>query len=45
MLIKGMREGGESKTSLCYSRGLGASPKSFRERDSVLSACRVFVDY
>ena len=24
--IKGMREGGESKISLCYPSGLGASP-------------------
>ena len=44
MLLKGMREGGESKISLCYPRGLGASLQSIRERGDVFSVCGVFVD-
>ena len=44
MLMKGMRGGGESKISLRYPRGLGASPQSFRERGGVFSVCGVFVD-
>ena len=39
-----MTEGGESKISLCYPRGLWAFPQSFRERNSVFSVCGVFVD-
>ena len=31
-----LREGGESKISLCYPRGLGASPQSFCERFGVI---------
>ena len=33
--IKGVREGSESKISLCYPRGLGASPQSFHKRGGV----------
>ena len=38
-----MREGGESKISLCYPKGAGASPQSLRERVG-FSACGAFVD-
>ena len=44
MLLKRMTEEGESKISLHYPMGLGASPQSFRERVGIFSACRMFVD-
>lgn len=47
VLIKGMREEGESKIPLCYSRGSGASRQpSFPFTSEVVlsSACGVFVD-
>ena len=43
VLIKGMREGGESKISLCYPSSAGASPQLFRERAG-FSVCGVFAD-
>ena len=42
--MKGMIERSESKVSLCYSQGLGASQPSIRKRDVVISAYGVFVD-
>ena len=44
MLIKRMRERGESKISLYYPRGFGASPQLFRERHGVFSVYWVFKD-
>ena len=44
MLIKGIREGGESKISLCFPRGSGAFSQSFRERGGIFSECGVIVD-
>ena len=43
VLIRGMREGGESKIFLCYPRGLGTSHQSFRERGGVFSARGLFI--
>ena len=43
VLIKGMREGGESKISLCYPSGVGASPQLFRKQAG-FSVCGVFVN-
>ena len=40
-----MKKGGESKISLCYPRGLGASPRQcFWEQGDVCSACGGVVD-
>ena len=39
MLLKGIREGAESKIPYNDPRGLGASPKSFSERVGVFSVC------
>ena len=36
VLIKGMKRGGGSKVSLCHSRGLRASPQTYRERGGVI---------
>ena len=36
LLIKGIREGSESKISLCYPKGLGDFPQFFRERGGVI---------
>ena len=53
MLMKGMRERGESMIFLCYPRGSGAPPHSFREPGGVIECvcvcvracvCGVFVD-
>ena len=50
---QGSEELGESKISLCYLRGLRASPQSFRTRGGMVSCvcvcvsvrvCGVFVD-
>ena len=35
-VIKAIRKEGESKISVCYRRGSGASPQSFRERGGVI---------
>ena len=43
VLIRGMREGGESKIFLCYPRGLGTSHQSFRERTGVFTARGLFI--
>ena len=43
MLIRGMREGGESKIILCYHRGSGTSHQFFRERGGVFSARGLFI--
>ena len=34
--VSGMKEGGESKISLCYARGSGASPEPCRKPDRVI---------
>ena len=43
VLIRGMREGGESKIFLCYPRGLGTSHQSFRERAGVFTGRGLFI--
>ena len=43
MLIRGMREGGESKIILRYTRGSGTSHQFFRERGGIFSLRGVFV--
>ena len=43
MLIRGMREGGESKIFLCYPRDLVTSDQSFSERGGVFSAYGLFI--
>ena len=43
VLIKGMREGGESKVFLSYPKLSGTSYQSFRERDGVFSARGLFI--
>ena len=43
VLIRGMREGGESKIFLCYPRDLRTSHQSFCERGGVFSACGLFI--
>ena len=42
VLIRGLREGGESKISLCYPSGLGTSYHSFREQGGMFITCGVF---
>ena len=43
MLIRGMREGSESKIFLFYPRGLRTSHQSFREQGDVFSARVLFI--
>ena len=43
VLIKGMREGGESKVFLSYPKLSGTSYQSLRERDGVFSARGLFI--
>ena len=43
MLMKGMRERGESMIFLCYPRGSGAPPHSFREPGGVIECVCVCV--
>ena len=43
VLIKGMKKEGESKNTLCYLRGLGASPQSFHKRIGVKSLIDLFL--
>ena len=43
VLIRGMREGGESKIFLCYPRDLGTSRQSFRDQGGVFSARGLFL--
>ena len=43
VLIRGMREGGESKILLCYPRGSGTFHYSFRERGGAFSARELFI--
>ena len=45
VLIKGMREGGESKIFSCYPRGSGTSLQSFCERGGVFSVRGVIVSF
>ena len=43
VLIRGIREGAESKIFLCYFRGLGASHQSFGKQGDVFSAREFFI--
>ena len=43
VLIREMREGGESKIFLSYSRDLGTSLQSFRDQGAVFSARGLFI--
>ena len=43
VLIRGMREGGESKIFLCCPRDSGASYQSFREQGGVFSERGLFI--
>ena len=43
LLIRGMREEGESKIFLGYPRGLGTSHQSFHHRGDVFSARGLFL--
>ena len=43
VLIRGMKEGGESKIFLCYPRGSRNSHQFFRKQAGVLSSHGLFV--
>ena len=43
VLIRGMKEGGESKVFLSYPKRSGTSYQSFGERDGVFSARGLFI--
>ena len=45
VLIRGMRQGGELKIFLLYSRGSGTSYQSFRKQGGVFSVQRLFILY